>query len=192
MMRNAASKATREGTLPRVSIDTPHGRMIAVLYTDKAPITAGNFLRYLDAGLYRNSSFYRAVHPGNDAQSPKIQIIQGGIDPTCQQAPLPPIAHESTQVTGLPHVNGALSSVRWHPAKGNSEFFIVIGDTPCLDFGGTRRPDGRGFAVFGQIVTGMDVVLRINASRTTASSLGFMKDQALTPPVPGPVERLSE
>lgn len=179
-------------TLPRVSIDTPFGRMIAVLYTDKAPITAGNFVRYVDAGLYKNSFFYRAARPDNDERSPKIQIIQGGIDPSCKQAPLPPIAHESTQITGLSHVDGALSSVRWDPANGNSEFFIVIGDTPCLDFGGTRLPDRLGNAVFGAIVEGMDVVQRINASRTTASTLGFMKDQALTPPLAAPIERLPE
>jgi peptidyl-prolyl cis-trans isomerase A (cyclophilin A) len=186
------AKGMSRRILPRVSIGTSRGRMVAVLFTDKAPITAGNFLRYVDAGLYKNSFFYRAVRPDNDERSPKIHVIQGGIDPTCKQAPLPPIAHESTQVTGLRHVNGALSSVRWDPSNGNSEFFIVIGDTPSLDFGGARMPDGLGCAVFGAIVEGMDVVHRINASRTTASTIEFMKDQALTPPVPTLIERLPE
>lgn len=177
-------------TLPSVSIDTSYGRMVAVLYTDKAPITAGNFLRYVDAGLYKNSVFYRAVRADNDARSPKVHVIQGGIDPSCKQAPLPPIAHESTQMTGLSHINGALSSVRWDPSNGNSEFFIVIGDTPSLDFGGARLPDGLGCAVFGAIVEGMDVAERINASRTTASPHEFMNGQALAMPVPAPIERL--
>jgi peptidyl-prolyl cis-trans isomerase A (cyclophilin A) len=166
--------------------------MVAALFTDKAPITAGNFLSYVDGGLYKNAVFYRAVRPDNDERSPKIQIVQGGIDPTCQHAPLPSIAHESTQLTGLRHVNGSLSSVRWNPGNGSSEFFIVIGDTPCLDFGGTRQPDGLGFAVFGAIVEGMDIVLRINAGRTGTSLLEFMKDQALMPPMPAPIRRLPE
>jgi peptidyl-prolyl cis-trans isomerase A (cyclophilin A) len=179
-------------TLPRVSIDTDWGRVVAALFTDKAPITAGNFLSYVDAGLYEHAAFYRAARPDNDARSPKIQLIQGGIDPTCRQAPLPPITHESTQTTGLRHADGALSAVRWDPSNGISEFFIVIGDTPCLDFGGARQPDGQGFAVFGRVVQGMDVIRRINASRTTTSILEFMKDQALMPPVRARIERLTE
>lgn len=179
--------------MTRVSIDTSCGRIVAAIFTAKAPATAGNFLRYVDAGLYEQSMFYRATRPDNDKRSPRIQIVQGGIDPTCEQAPFPPIVHESTRMTGLSHVNGALSAVRWGPDSGASEFFIVIGDTSSLDFGGSRHPDGEGFAVFGIVTEGMDVIRRINAGRTgTNSTIVFMKDQALLPPVSMRIARLPE
>jgi peptidyl-prolyl cis-trans isomerase A (cyclophilin A) len=191
-LRDRTSPASH-GASPRVSIDTSCGRIVAAIFSDKAPLTAHNFLCQVDAGLYEKSTFYRAARPDNDERSPKIQIIQGGFDPTCKQAPLAPIAHESTRVTGLRHVNGALSAVRWDPSNGISEFFIVIGDTPCLDYGGARLPDGQGSAVFGAVLEGMDVVCRINARPTgTTSTIGFMKDQALMSPVPMRITRLSE
>jgi peptidyl-prolyl cis-trans isomerase A (cyclophilin A) len=172
-------------TPTRVSINTSYGRIVAVIFTDKAPITARNFLRYVDEGFYKNATFYRAVRPDNDVRFPKIKVIQGGIDLTGQHAPLPPIVHESTKATGLSHLNGALSAVRWDPGSAASEFFIVIDDTPELDFGGSRNPDGQGFAVFGRVVEGMDVVRRINASRTgKATTIDYLKDQALVEAMP--------
>lgn len=178
---------------PRVAIQTSYGRIVAELFVKRAPITSANFLRYVDGGLYENATFYRSVRPDNDGRVPKITIIQGGIDPTCRKAPLSPIAHESTEATGLRNVNGALSVVRWEPGTAASEFFIVIGDTPELDFGGGRHPDKQGFAVFGRVVEGMDVVRRINASPTqdpADGSLRMYKGQALAEPVHFRVERL--
>jgi peptidyl-prolyl cis-trans isomerase A (cyclophilin A) len=175
----------------QVVFQTPYGRLLGEVFVDRAPVTANNFLRHVDEGLYKNATFYRAARPDNDERSPTIRIIQGGIDPTCRRAPLPPIRHESTQITGLRHLDGSLSAVRWDPDNGISEFFIAIGDNPCLDFAGSRLPDGQGAAVFGRVVEGMDIVRRINASPTgTTSSIGFMKGQALMPPIPLRIERI--
>lgn len=170
----------------RVFIDTTHGRIVAEIYTERAPVTARNFLRHIDEGHYDDAMFYRAARPDNDARSPRINVIQGGIDPQNEHAPLPPIAHESTDVTGLKHVDGALSMARYAPGTATSEFFIVIGDTPVLDFGGVRNPDGQGFAAFGRVVAGMDIVRWIHESRTGMSpawSIEYLRNQALLPPV---------
>jgi peptidyl-prolyl cis-trans isomerase A (cyclophilin A) len=188
-----ASRSDPRTQPPRVSIDTLHGRIVAEISTDRAPVTAGNFLRHVDEGLYANATFYRAARPDNDERGPKIQVIQGGVDPTCQHPPLAPISHESTQVTGLRHVDGALSAVRWAPGTAASEFFVVIDDTPELDFGGSRNPDRQGFAVFGRVIEGMDIVRRINASPTgTLSTIEFLKNQTLTPPVALRISRLPD
>lgn len=166
-----------------VAIDTAYGRVVAAIFTDRAPITAGNFLRYVDAGHYQNATFYRSARPDNDERLSKIRVIQGGIDPTCRTAPFPPITHESTGMTALSHLDGALSAVRWDPGSATSEFFIVIGDTPALDFGGDRNPDKQGYAVFGRVVRGMDIVRRISAIATgTHATIEFMKNQAIIPP----------
>jgi peptidyl-prolyl cis-trans isomerase A (cyclophilin A) len=172
-------------------MDTPAGVIIAEICTDRAPLSSQNFLRYVDKGLYRNAAFYRAARPENDEREPKIRVIQGGIDSTCRNAPLPPVAHESTRVTGLTHVDGALAAVRWEPGTASSEFFIVVGETPELDHGGARCPDGEGFAVFGRVLEGMPVVRRINAERTgTTSLIPFMRNQSLLQPVPLRISRV--
>ncbi len=177
----------------RVSIDTAHGRIVAEIFTERAPITATNFLRYVDEAYYADATFYRAARPDNDERAPSIRVLQGGMNPAYCGAPLPPIAHESTAVTGLSHVDGALSAVRWDPGSATSEFFIVLGDTPELDFGGSRNPDRQGFAVFGRVVSGMDIVQRIHAAPTGShATIGFMKNQALIPPVKIGIARLDE
>lgn len=176
-----------------VAIDAPGGRIIAEIFTGQAPITAANFLRYVDEGHYVEATFYRAARPDNDERSPGIRVLQGGMDPTCRAAPHPPIAHESTAVTGLSHVDGALSAVRWDPGSAASEFFIVLGDTPELDFGGSRNPDKQGFAVFGRVISGMDIVRGINATPTGShATIEFMKNQALLPPVRIRIQRLEK
>jgi peptidyl-prolyl cis-trans isomerase A (cyclophilin A) len=175
----------------RVSIDTAHGRIIAEIFTEQAPITAGNFLRYADEGHYAKAAFYRATRPDNDERSPSIQVLQGGMGPDCREAPLPPIAHEPTTVTGLSHVEGTLSVARWNPGSATSEFFIVLNDTPALDFGGERNPDKQGFAAFGRVVSGMDVVRTIHAIPTGSHpTIDFMKNQTLLPPVTMRIARL--
>jgi len=177
----------------RVSIDTAYGRIVAEIFIDRAPITAGNFLRYADEGYYAEAAFYRAARPDNDARSPGIQVLQGGMDPTCRGAPLPPIAHEPTTMTGLRHVDGTLSAVRWEPGSATSEFFVVLGDTPVLDFGGERNPDKHGFAAFGRVVHGMQIVRRIHATPTGSHpTIDFMKNQALLPPVAMRIARLQK
>jgi peptidyl-prolyl cis-trans isomerase A (cyclophilin A) len=167
-----------------VALDTTHGRIIVELFTERAPASSRNFLRHVDEGLYEQATFYRAVQPDNDERSPRISVLQGGIDLTCRHPPLAPIVHEATNVTGLSHTAGAVSMVRWEPGSAASEFFIVVADAPEMDFGGSRNPDGQGFAVFGRVSHGMDVVRRVHSLPTgTTSEISFMKNQAILEPV---------
>lgn len=169
---------------PRVSIETPYGRIVVNIFLEHAPLTARNFLEYVDRELYRGASFYRAVTSENDSRSPRVNLIQGGIDPTCKSRRFAPVPHESTSLTGLRHSDGALSAVRWEPGSANSEFFIVVDACPALDCGGMRNPDGAGFAVFGCVSEGMDIVRRIHAIPTgNRPGIEFLRNQALLEPV---------
>ena len=148
---------------PRVVIRTELGDITVEIYADRAPLTAANFLAYVDRGLYRGVTFYRTVTPDNQPDKPvKIEVIQGGLGFEEQPGALPPIAHETTDRTGVRHLDGTLSMARLEPGSASSEFFICVGDQPELDFGGHRNPDGQGFAAFGRVVAGMDVVRAIH------------------------------
>ncbi|WP_460634665.1 peptidylprolyl isomerase [Larkinella harenae] len=150
----------------RVRLDTEAGTILLELYADKAPITVANFLRYVDEKRYDGSRFYRVVRRDNQPDNAvKIEVIQGGFQEDTIRR-LPPILQETTQKTGLKHQNGTLSLARSGPHTGTSEFFICINDQPELDFGGKRNPDGQGFAAFGRVVEGMDVVRRIQQGVT--------------------------
>ena len=152
---------------PRVSIETEAGDILLELYSKKAPITTTNFLRYVDEKRYDGTKFYRVVRMDNQKISPvKIEVIQGGLDADSTQK-LPTISHETNDKTGLKHLNGTLSMARSKPGSANSEFFICINDQPELDFGGKRNPDGQGFAAFGKVITGMDVVRKIQQGAVT-------------------------
>jgi len=167
-----------------VSIDTSLGAIVAEIHTERAKITALNFLRYVDEGLYRDAAFYRSLRPENGQG---LRVIQGGVDPSCRHPPLPPIAHETTAVTGLSHVAGALSAARWETGTAASEFFIVLDDSPDLDCGGRYE---EGYAVFGRVIAGMAVVSAINSLDTTrATAIEYLKGQAIAP-VPMRVARL--
>lgn len=149
---------------PQVTIVTPVGDIEAEVYLDKAPVSAGAFLRNVDNGIYDSgrAEFYRVVHmdnqPDNDV---RIEVVQGGVDRDTGDTGVPYIPHESTAVTGLTHLDGSLSLAREEPGTANTEFSICIGPQPELDFGGRRNPDGQGFAVFGRVLDGMEVVRRI-------------------------------
>jgi peptidyl-prolyl cis-trans isomerase A (cyclophilin A) len=149
-------------TYPKVVIQTALGNITAEIYIEQAPITAGNFLSLVEAGIYHtNASFYRVTRNDNQPDNAiKIDVIQGGLRNT-QEKPLTPIRHETTRETGLQHVDGSLSMARREPGTADSEFFICIGAQPELDFGGKRNPDGMGFAVFGRVIAGMDIVRKI-------------------------------
>ena len=150
----------------RVRLETDAGPIVLQLYADKAPGTVANFLRYVDGKRYDGATFYRVVRLDNQATSPvKIEVIQGGVGPDTTRM-FPPIAQETTQKTGLKHLDGTVSLARGAPNSGASEFFICINDQPELDFGGKRNPDGQGFAAFGRVVEGMDVVRRIQQGET--------------------------
>ena len=154
------------GFAQRVRIDTEAGVIVLELAPDKAPGTVANFLRYVNDKRYDGAMFYRVVRLDNQATSPvKIEVIQGGLG-TDSTRMFPSIAQETTQKTGLKHLDGTLSVARGKPESGTSEFFICINAQPELDFGGRRNPDGQGFAAFGQVVSGMDVVRRIQQGNT--------------------------
>lgn len=145
-----------------VLIKTDLGNIKVEVFTEMAPVTAANFLRYVDADLYKNASFYRVVRLDNQPQSPvKIEVIQGGLGFSDEDRPFPPIDHETTAKTGILHKDGVISMARSAPGSATSEIFICIGDQPELDFGGRRNPDGQGFAAFGRVIEGMDVVRKI-------------------------------
>jgi peptidyl-prolyl cis-trans isomerase A (cyclophilin A) len=150
-----------------VIIETEVGSIELAIDTARAPVTAANFLKYVDAGLYDGGRFHRAVRQDNQVRSDvKIEVIQGGRSPDSvkQQRGFGPIPLERTSITGLRHVDGAISMARGNAADSAvSDFFICIGDQPSLDFGGARSADGQGFAAFGRVVKGVDVVRKIQA-----------------------------
>ncbi len=159
-----------------VTIATTHGDISAEVYVERAPITAQNFLRYVDDGVFDEGTFYRSVRMDNQPNdSVRIEVIQAGPDRSGPDRSRSPITLERTSLTGLSHVDGALSMARGGPDSARSSFFICIGDQPALDFGGNRSLDGQGFAVFGRVTSGMDVVRRIQ--------MGEVEEQRLVEPV---------
>lgn len=141
-------------------IRTAVGDISIELYPSKAPVTVANFLKYVDAHLYDSSSFFRAVTLNNQPKdSVKIEVIQGGaVDSLKEFAPIP---LEITKQTGLKHIDGTVSMARSSPASATSSFFICINNQPSLDYGGKRNKDGQGFAAFGKVIKGMEVVKKI-------------------------------
>jgi len=152
--------ASLAGHTPRVRLSTDLGDIVIGLYLTRAPVSAADFLKYVQAGAYDGGRFFRVVRPDNDHGQPKINVVQGGARPG---APAwAPVRHETTAETGLRHIDGAVSLTRDAPGTGSgNEFFVCVGDCPGLDFGGHRNKDLQGFAVFGQVVRGMEVVRQI-------------------------------
>lgn len=145
-------------------IVTEMGDIRVELYPEKAPVTVENFLSYVYSGAYSGSSFFRVCTPENEADREiKIEVIQGGDVP--EEQLLPPIPLETTAMSGLSHKDGVLSMARLEVNSAQSNFFICIGDQPELDFGGLRHPDGQGFAAFGQVLSGMDIVRAIQKQK---------------------------
>jgi peptidyl-prolyl cis-trans isomerase A (cyclophilin A) len=162
----------------QVVLATDLGMIEIAVDTVHAPATAANFLRYVDAGRYDGGVFHRTVktNPDNQpANQVKIDVIQGGVNPAREREAFPPIPLERNSQTGLKHLDGVISMARAGADTATSDFFLCIGDQPSLDFGGARNPDGQGFAAFGRVTRGMDVVRRIQAAPAAA--------QSLTPPV---------
>lgn len=154
-----------------VLLETELGAFTIAVDDAHAPITAANFMAYVDGGYLDDATAYRIVTDSNEPAKPiKIEVVQWGFGASEDKpAPFPPIAHESNDVTGLKHRNMTVSMARFAPGSAASEFFICIGDQPELDFGGQRNPDGQGFAAFGQVTSGEDTVRRIFA-RAAADS----------------------
>lgn len=165
----------------RIVIHAKPGDIIADLYGDKAPITVANFLRYVDQKRFDGITFYRASHPDNVLD---YGVIQGGLNGNAAKM-LKPIAHEPTTKTGLKHLDGMLSMGRLAPGTATADFFICIGDSAYLDANPEQPGDNLGFAAFGRVVKGMDLVKQILVMpRSPTRGEGAMKGQLLDPPVP--------
>jgi peptidyl-prolyl cis-trans isomerase A (cyclophilin A) len=159
-----------------VVIETAAGNIEVAVDVKRAPKTSANFLRYVDAGLYDGGTFHRSVRMDNQPHNDvKIEVIQAAADRSRRSQFFDMIPLERTSVTGLKHRDGTISMARTKPDTARHDFFICIGNQPALDFGGQRNPDGQGFAAFGRVVKGMDVVRKIHQSPVT--------DQRLTPPI---------
>lgn len=172
--------------IPVVSavFETELGNIEIEVYPSRAPLSSSSFLAAIDNNLFYDSrgAFYRVVTNQNDTGSPKIEVIQGGvIDP---KQKLPPIPVETTRQTGILHKDGTISLARGDTTGSGTVFFICIGDQASLDYGGKRNPDGKGFAAFGSVTKGMDVVLRIQRMKTHEKSPSNIRmKQMLVEPV---------
>jgi peptidyl-prolyl cis-trans isomerase A (cyclophilin A) len=165
----------------RVILMTELGAIEVCVDPVRAPISAADFLKYVNLGLLDGGAFYRTVRPDNDVNLVKINSIQGGV--TDDSKFLPPVPHEPTSKTGIRHHNGTISLGRREPgtATGGS-FFICVGEQPELDFGGRRNPDRLGFAAFGHVTRGMDVVHLVWGARTNRPD-GHLGGQMIARPV---------
>ena len=171
-----AETAAPKEDLVKVAIDTSLGRIIIALDRGHAPITTANFLHYVDMHRLDGQSFYRSMHMGDGG------LIQGGITTDARKL-FPPIAHEATTKTGLHNVTGAIAMANAGPGTARSDFFILLSDMPGLDANGPGG-DANGFAVFGHVIEGMDVVKKISdAAVSSTQGEGAMKGQMLDPPI---------
>lgn len=157
---------------PEVSIETALGKIKVRLDAERAPNTTRNFLRYALENFYSDGIFFRTVTASNQPEDKvKIAVIQAQADPGKEKDAFPPIKTERTRDTGLRHLDGAISMAREGPDSETHHFFICIGDQPELDFGGKRNPDGQGFAVFGRVIEGMELVRKIHQSEAEGQTL---------------------
>ena len=163
---------------PRVKLHTTEGDIVIELYVDKAPITARNYLKYVDRKLYDGAAFYRASKPPGQAAN-DYGVIQGGLQNDPKKV-LPPIAHESTRKTGLLHKDGTISMGRHAPGSAQADWFICVGEQTYLD----ATPTEPGFAAFGQVTEGMDVVRKIlGAPVDPKRGEGAMKGEMIIKPI---------
>jgi len=161
----------------RVALDTSAGQIVVAVHLAQAPVTAGNFLKYVDGKRFDGTLFYRGV--GSDSYG----FVQGGTQNDPKRI-LAPIAHEPTSRTGLSHDDGALSMARYAPGSATGDFFIVLGKMPAMDANPQAPGDNQGFAVFAHVVEGMDVVKAILAApKSPTAGEGVMRGQMLAEPV---------
>jgi peptidyl-prolyl cis-trans isomerase A (cyclophilin A) len=168
----------------RVRVETELGDIVVEVDTKRAPVTSANFLKYVDAGHYDGGSWHRTVRMDNQPESTvKIEVIQAGVNPDKAKDGFPPIALERTNRTGILHKDGVISMARGAPDSATSGWFICINDQPSLDFGGNRNPDGQGFAAFGRVISGTDVVRKIQMAPSSDNRTTNTEAQRLTPPI---------
>jgi peptidyl-prolyl cis-trans isomerase A (cyclophilin A) len=156
----------------KARFDTECGTFDVEIDEDAAPVTGSYFATLIECKAFDGTGFFRIVGPDNAsfrAASP-IEVIQGGLRETDAQ-PVPPVAHESTAMTGLSHLKWTLSAARFAPGQTYGSFFICMRDEPALDHGGERHPDGQGFAAFGRVIAGFDTVEAIFARSEAAEYL---------------------
>ena len=185
--RGVLAQEAKDGEV-LVRIETTLGNIDVAIDTKHAPATAANFLKYVDGRFYDGGRFHRATRPDNYVPQlpdrPPFQIVQADINPQRSQEKFPPIPLERTTETGLTHKAGSLSMPRGAEAdSATSGFVICLEDTPSLDVGSKRYPDGQGFAAFGRVVRGLDVVRRIQQQPTNKDGETAMQKQSLLPPV---------
>jgi peptidyl-prolyl cis-trans isomerase A (cyclophilin A) len=168
----------------QIVLRTEAGEVTIALYPKQAPLSCAAFLACVDARLYDQGRFTRVVRPQNDRGSPKINVVQGAA--AKDAPPQKPVAHEPTGLTGLRHRDGTISLPRDAPGTATGdEFFICIGDNPGLDQGGTRNKDLAGYAAFGQVLSGMEIVRAIwRMDASGPSDDAYTRDQMLLHPVP--------
>lgn len=173
-----APVATPKPATQKVAIETSLGRIVLELETERAPITARNFLRYVDQRRLDGIGFYRSVKVAD-----KFGFVQFGVEGNPKRV-LPPIAHEPTTKTGVKHVDGAISTARLAPGTGRGEFTISVGEQTSLDANPSAPGDNLGYAAFGKVVEGMDVVWKILDAPTSATAgEGVMKGSMLAPKI---------
>jgi peptidyl-prolyl cis-trans isomerase A (cyclophilin A) len=169
--------APQHGTTPRVVVQTELGEIEIEVESARAPVTSANFLKYVEARHFAGGTFHRTVKMDNQPDNAiKIEVIQAGVNPDKAKEGFAPIPLERTNKTGILHKDGTVSMARGGADTATSGFFICINDQPSLDFGGMRNADGQGFAAFGHVVRGMDVVRRIHQAPNSDA-------QKLTPAV---------
>ena len=177
-----------------VVLETDLGEIEVRVYPDRAPISANNFLAWAEGGHYEGATFYRVTRPDNTTGPSPHQVVQGGLlgeimrrgEPTDEAVrPISPIAHETTDTTGILNERGTIAYARLEPGTADSEFFVNIADNPALDTGNTmRQPDGQGYATFGRVVRGMEVLEEIQGLPTlTDAGSEVTRGQMLEQPV---------
>lgn len=175
------SPAPAVSTNPKVVISTAQGDITVELFVDKAPITAKNYLKYVDRKLYDGATFYRASKPPGQTAN-DYGTVQGGLQNDPAKV-LPPIAHESNLKTGILHKDGVISMGRHAPGTAQADWFICVGDMSYLD-ADPKDAKNPGFAAFGHVVSGMDVVQKILGMPTDPNrGEGAMKGEMLVKPV---------
>jgi peptidyl-prolyl cis-trans isomerase A (cyclophilin A) len=172
LILSAGFFSCRHSSTDRILMVTELGDVTIEIYSGKAPLTAANFLTLVEQGTYTQSLFYRVVDQENQPDNPvRIEVVQGGLFFDTLVGAYLPVPHETTELTGIKHTDGTLSMARNEPGSASTEFFICLGDQPSLDFGGNRNPDGQGFAAFGRVTSGMEVIRRIHSLPDTGQYL---------------------
>ena len=172
----AIGESTPKPATQKVAIETSLGRIVLELETARAPITARNFLRYVDQKRLDGIGFYRSVKVAD-----KFGFVQFGVEGNPKRI-LPPITHEPTTKTGVKHVDGAISTARLAPGTARGEFTISVGDQTSLDANPSAPGDNLGYAAFGKVVEGMDVISKnLDAPTSPTRGEGVMKGQMLEP-----------